>query len=407
MSAQSRLNTEQIDKELQRTQAVLATLGGALFELDSARERLTPSAAALTGLSAVSWKESGTQLWVLWTWYQAVSEALTGVTEQRGDTKLHPTKLQAVWDRLTGPSVALPPDSLDTGRRWLPAGAPLGTKASIAVVIQALNSGYEGVAETVAALGAVHDMVGPVLDGLDQELSALERRARADGVRLPNDARRVRDAIDDLRRRLGTDPLAVDVSSIPSLTDKFQEVKATVEDSLSAVGAVAEGLEQLEGDLDAAGADVSASRARLDEVAEKISAPPEASDQLTRLELELRALKSELTGAKHTATTDRSAGNREVRALTPRVSALAAEAAAALNSVGAPLAYRDELRGRLGAYRAKAHALGRAEDFGLDQLYQAAKEALYTAPCDLAVAERRVSAYQNAVIEPPLEDHLS
>ena len=61
------------------------------------------------------------------------------------------------------------------------------------------------------------------------------------------------------------------------------------------------------------------------------------------------------------------------------------------------LARRRELRGRLDGYRAKAQALGSAEDLRLEGLYTAARDALYGAPCDLDDAERQVMAYQRAL----------
>ena len=62
------------------------------------------------------------------------------------------------------------------------------------------------------------------------------------------------------------------------------------------------------------------------------------------------------------------------------------------------MAKRDELRGLLGAYKAKAARLGGAEDPGLAQRYDQARDLLWTAPCDLAAAETAVAAYQQAVL---------
>jgi chromosome segregation ATPase len=61
------------------------------------------------------------------------------------------------------------------------------------------------------------------------------------------------------------------------------------------------------------------------------------------------------------------------------------------------LARRDELRGRLEAYRAKAATLGYAEDEELTALHTRARELLYTAPCDLRAATRATFAYQQAL----------
>jgi hypothetical protein len=58
---------------------------------------------------------------------------------------------------------------------------------------------------------------------------------------------------------------------------------------------------------------------------------------------------------------------------------------------------RDELRGRLEAYRAKAVRLDRVEEPGLIDQYRAARDLLWAAPCDLRAATRAVFAYQQAL----------
>jgi hypothetical protein len=50
------------------------------------------------------------------------------------------------------------------------------------------------------------------------------------------------------------------------------------------------------------------------------------------------------------------------------------------------IARRDELRGRLSAYRAKAGQQGLAEHEELSELHERAQQLLYTAPCDLRAA---------------------
>jgi hypothetical protein len=61
------------------------------------------------------------------------------------------------------------------------------------------------------------------------------------------------------------------------------------------------------------------------------------------------------------------------------------------------LARRDELRGRLDAYRAKAARSGFAEDAALTDRYQSAYDLLYTAPCRLPAATQAVHAYQQSL----------
>ena len=61
------------------------------------------------------------------------------------------------------------------------------------------------------------------------------------------------------------------------------------------------------------------------------------------------------------------------------------------------IARRDELRGRIEAYRAKANASGLAEDESLAPLFEQAHSLLFTAPCDLRAATRAVHAYQTTL----------
>lgn len=59
---------------------------------------------------------------------------------------------------------------------------------------------------------------------------------------------------------------------------------------------------------------------------------------------------------------------------------------------------RDELRGLLDAYKAKAARLGAAEDPGLAARYDQARQLLWTAPCDLNAALDAVNRFQRAVL---------
>lgn len=70
-----------------------------------------------------------------------------------------------------------------------------------------------------------------------------------------------------------------------------------------------------------------------------------------------------------------------------------------LTAVTQPLAVRAELRGRLDAYKAKVSRHGLAEDPFLVERYDAARRMLWSAPCDLRVAEQAVLRYQHAAAE--------
>jgi len=86
-----------------------------------------------------------------------------------------------------------------------------------------------------------------------------------------------------------------------------------------------------------------------------------------------------------------------VAAVRTQADGLREEAGTVAGEATGQLAARDELRGRLDAYRAKASAEGRAEDLVLDELYQRVRAALYEAPCDLGRARALAEDYQRAV----------
>src|SRR6266851_2083134 len=86
-----------------------------------------------------------------------------------------------------------------------------------------------------------------------------------------------------------------------------------------------------------------------------------------------------------------------------RIGAVTAAAATqrcqdAERAAAALLARRDELRGLLDAYQAKAARLGAAEDQDLTARYDLARDLLWTAPCDLSSAAGAVTRYQEAIV---------
>jgi hypothetical protein len=118
-------------------------------------------------------------------------------------------------------------------------------------------------------------------------------------------------------------------------------------------------------------------------------------------------LRAQVEEARLALATDRPTALRAGRALQCRLASLGSDATRLSSAAAQPMALRQELRGRLDAYQAKAYALGRGEDALLDRLYRAAQDMLYTAPCDLDAAQRRLAAYQAAILASAEEDRPS
>src|SRR5262249_1156254 len=81
-------------------------------------------------------------------------------------------------------------------------------------------------------------------------------------------------------------------------------------------------------------------------------------------------------------------------------------AQAVLDANQLPVARRNELRGLVDSYQAKAAGTGQAESPELARLHDAARDALWTAPCNLQAAERLVRDYMDAINAAGPSDHM-
>lgn len=91
------------------------------------------------------------------------------------------------------------------------------------------------------------------------------------------------------------------------------------------------------------------------------------------------------------------AGRAAVDAYADRLARVERALAVANAAYAAPLQRREDLRGMLDGYRAMAAHRGLGEAPDASAAYDAARAALYTAPCDLDAAAALVEAYQHVV----------
>jgi hypothetical protein len=101
------------------------------------------------------------------------------------------------------------------------------------------------------------------------------------------------------------------------------------------------------------------------------------------------------------------AARRELREWTSTATSLLANARRVAAASRLPIDQRNELRGRLDAYRAKANRLGLLEDSRLSGLYDRAHQELYAAPTNLTTAEELVRTYQQSLPVKPSPGQVS
>ena len=222
----------------------------------------------------------------------------------------------------------------------------------------------------------------------EQKLSAA---ANAD-QRLLNQLQRLRTVFDAVAHELVTDPLSVTSAAVDELeaelrhlgdelfidSDRRDAVHQRVDHGTRLVSRLR--------DTEAAAADKVALVSL--KIAGPLAVPPAVAD---RFENDLQSIRELLTSG---AWAD---ADRGITRWSDRIAAAMNAATQATATADARLDDRAQLRGRLDAYLAKAHASELAEDPEVIRLYNDAHRVLYTAPTDLDVAAELVSAYQAAI----------
>ena len=370
-----------------------------LLDLDGSFGKQMLAGATLTGESKLRWEVATADLATLWEIFSAYAAVLDKATElMAGARRLSDRELALVTTWLTGASVELTRQKplgqralTETGRSDMTlAGAVQEMKrafASVADVVAAAESVWnetaDGFSEIVTQLAAAKEQLGGLSD--DEVTAAL---AAAE------------DELYQLRDVLNSDPLAlwqggrVDTTMLERL--RAHAAAATVR-AASLARLRADSRQRISAAQGAVAA-ATAARARAD-AARSVAAAKIAQDYLPPplpevpdLDVRLAMLgKLEAAGRWARLSAELDAIETEAAAATERYRDAERAAAALLDE-------RDELRGLLDAYQAKAARLGAAEDTGLAMLYQQARDLLWAAPCDLRVAAAAVTHYQQAIL---------
>jgi hypothetical protein len=396
-----------LDRTLDSTKNAAARFGSALFELDADRDRRADQAARLRETSAARWVEAGDQIELLWVWYRSVSEALDSLQTRRKAARLRPTTVAELWAELHGPLIELPPDSLEKARRCLPEASGLLSPAPVANLMSVMRSTFDRAAESVTALFTAQDVVLTRLVEIESRLAAIEAQALSIKMPPPRRIADMRAQVHDLRRDLFEDPLSVDLGTVQAITTETDQLAAGVQATMTAAEEFAETVALLETALGERESAIRAARPQVEEAKRKITQCHTAAQDLKVLDRTAAVLREQIGTLRAAAQQNPQTALERADEVAAKLSQLALASRDIADAARRQMEARRELRGRLDAYRAKARAVGRAEDIRLDGLFRVAHEALYSAPCDLDEAERLVIVYQIAMADSPMEDRLS
>jgi hypothetical protein len=394
-----------IDAAIDRRAQERSGVSAGLLELDDHPGRRLLDGAKLSGVTAQAWERASAELAGLWTVFEAYQKVLDRVAAMRGGpkTRLGDRELAAMADLLTGRSVALPRQAVPFERRGLLDPASTQDLLTLDEAVESMTRTYDVVKKVaVDAENAWNRLLEPL-----DELQAKGRAARATAEQVGVGADPVfgrlagiQTQTSDMRRHALSDPLGMVAGSgagtparVAALLGELAGVQAELDQAL---GARTEFDQRLAGIEEVivliARAEAEAERIR-GEVRDKIAAPrlPPASAAAAHLRTKVAELQRERSGQSWTLL------GRNLTALEKNSRVILENAHKRVGQVRAPLDRRDELRGLLEAYRARAARHGVSETPALAAAHGLARDLLWSAPCDLAGAEAAVRHYQAAV----------
>ncbi|MFJ6851650.1 hypothetical protein ACIQM3_14110 [Streptomyces sp. NPDC091271] len=410
------MDRDEADRALARLGAEHEAIETSLLALQDHAGRRLLEGADLTGVTKGRWATTEQSITLLWGYFDAYAGALARAREIRAGRR-YPSKddLAALTDILRGDSVTVAnPGAVSPG----PSGggpARLSERFTLEELVARMNDLYARSLDMVVAADSVWSALPARIDLLAAELRRTRSLAHSVGVRpgehpAGDDLESITQELTTLRVEVISDPLAFwmpgpgsaapgggrpDTTRYDRAARALEDVRREIEAVLAVRQDAEQRLVQLRDVLSRADRTLSEARSARGEVLAKIAASevPAVSGPPTALQERLAAASEYRRHAQW---------NR----LSPLLDSLEREAEDellrardSLTSVTAPLAVRAELRGRLDAYKAKVARHGLAEDPLLIERYDAARRMLWSAPCDLRVAEQAVLRYQRAATE--------
>jgi len=390
----------EIDTRLQRYTAAEHRIGANLQELEQHSVYQLLTTDVLTGktaraLGAVN--DADPSLWQLFT---LLSSALDRARTLRGTGNRVRNEVRLeLAQQLGSASILIDSHDIPLGERGLTGASTRQEHLSIEALIDRMSALYEPVRNVVTHAERVLRDALPRLNSAEATVARLRADAMALGVDTV-DLDRIDETIARIRDLSLTDPLSIPANARSSFDDAIRGASATIaaaRASHDALAADIAGASQLLDECRDLIAQASAYRA---ETLRKVALPiglrqPPSIDAIdgerglaTKLDPILAS--SQPWQAVRRSLDGWSTGATRLRDQLRRVA----------QANQAPLEKRNELRGRLSAFRAKMAATGFSEDPVLRDISAEAHNELFTSPTDLVRAERLVTEFGNRLANP-------
>jgi hypothetical protein len=395
------MNLDQLDQLLARFTAAEQAISANLVELEGHPTTKLLQSAGLTGTTAGRVGPALTALGGVWAQFSAFRELLQRAREVRGrGRRLDQGELAELERLLVGPSITLTGEQVPLAERDLTGEGQVTWRVSPPELVDRMTTTFDRARDEIFTADRLWRDLLPRVERARNQLVDLERTAAPLGVAQQVGLPGLTSEVERLGTLVVSDPMGVG--------DEFDR---RVEPALAACANAVSDLARAHASLVP---DLARAATLVDEVARLVGDGAAALEQTRAKVLHPGGLLEPLSPA--TLTDPR----RGLRPWLDRLRAIVGEgnwqagrrgldqwlraatetrnvAAAVLEANRAPLRQRDELRGRLAAYSAKAAALGLAERRDVEALRDAADDALSVAPADLTAAADLVSRYGAAL----------
>jgi hypothetical protein len=372
---------------------MLDRTSASLVDLDAdVTRRLLEQSIGLRGATSEGWRKVVARHADLWTCQLALEKVLASIDQARG-TRAAPgqTVLVEVDRLLTGLCVEVPePSERDRPSLTGARGGP--SRCTIEDALDRMNVDYDEVSAFLKRVADVWGVYSERLDRVGVEVSQLNERVRDGGMRPTNQLRAIEDELAEARALALEDPASFTPHSIDALDEHIARARATVDEAVRGREARIKGLADADSAVQACRSAVVACRDELQGLAEEVLVRDSSWAALDAAVDGVDALRTEYERAAQLGNDAAAASIRR------RAVSLRGDLEHLASTEGVRRQRRDELRGLLGAYRAKAVAVGLAEDLAIDDMYQAARVELYSSPCDLDASEQRVAGLRGAIL---------
>jgi hypothetical protein len=394
------LTRDQAEAAVQAATAERDTVQANLLDLDGSFGKRLLAGATLTGETQQRWAEAEAELIALWDTFRTYSDVVDQAAALLAGAgrRPQPAQLTQITTLLSGPSIRLTRPEAPLARRELTGST--GVQLSIADAVAQMRGTFSRVVTVVTAAEAVWNEAADRLRLADDELRGARERAAG----ITDDALRqaLATAGDDLTRLRGVlnaNPLAlwiggqVDRAPLDRLRDH-------VTAAAQAAGRLATLRDGADRRIATATAAVAAARtAREDALAARERAAAKIVTGVLPALPHPDGLDQRLAGLDPLRAAGRwTRLDAELDIIEKQAAAAAQASRDAQRAAVALLERRDELRGLLDAYRARAARMGAIEDADLEAAARRATGLLWSAPCDLTQAAAAVTGYQQAVL---------